>query len=56
MSLQKGLETIEPWLKKDRSGKSKKSSKLYKKFRNKWLRKTKIDEIPNTKIRYGYEY
>lgn len=57
MSLQKGLEQLEPWFrKKNHEGKSKKSSKWYKKFRNKWLRRTKKDEIPNTKMRKGYEY
>jgi hypothetical protein len=56
MSLKK-LEQFEKNLrKKDRQGKSKKSSKWYKKLRNKWLRKTKSDEIPDTKLRKGYEF
>lgn len=57
MSLKKGLEQIEKNLrKKDREGKSKKSSKIYKKFRNKWLRKIKGEETPNLKLRKGWEF
>lgn len=57
MSLQKGLEKTESaFRKKDKEGKSKNSSKWWKKLRNKWLRRTKIEEIPNTKIRKGYEF
>lgn len=54
MSLQKGLEQIEPNLrKKTREGKPKKSSKWYKLFRNRWLRRQKD---PNIRLRKGYEY
>ena len=57
MSIQKGLEKTEPaFRKKDKEGKSKHSSKWWKKLRNKWLRMTKLEEIPNTKIRKGYEF
>lgn len=59
MSLQKGLEKLEPWFrKKNHEGKSKtsESNKKHKKFRNRWLRRTDKEEIPNTKLRKGYEF
>ena len=52
MSLQKGLEQIEHHFHKW----GRNSKKWTKKMRNKWLRRTKKLEIPNTKIRKGYEY
>lgn len=57
MSLQKGLEKTENFFrKKNRQGGSKKSSKLYKKFRNKFLRLFNKEEIPPTKMRRDWEY
>lgn len=57
MSLQKGLEQLEPhFRKRNRQGESKHSGKWWKKLRNRWLRRTKKNEIPNTKIRKGWEY
>lgn len=57
MSLKKGLEQLETdFRKKNHKGKSKKSSKKWKKQRNKWLRRTKTEEIPNVKLRKGYEF
>lgn len=57
MSLQTGLVTIEPHLrKKNKEGKPKKSSKWYKKFRNKWIRRFKKEEYPPTKFRRDWEY
>jgi len=54
MSLQKGLEQVEH-LERRLGGKSH-SRKWFKKFRNKWLRRTPKEEIPNTKMRKGWEY
>lgn len=54
MSLQKGLEQIEH-LERTFKGKSH-SRKWMKKFRNRWLRRINKKQIPNTKIRKGYEY
>lgn len=52
MSLKKSLEQIE----RNFDGKRKHSRKKAKIMRNKWLRKTKKEEIPNTKLRIGWEY
>ena len=52
MSLKRTLEAIERHL----DGGKSHSRKWMKKMRNKWLRRTKIDEIPNTKLRKGWEY
>lgn len=57
MSLKGAIHTVEPWFKKkNRQGGSKKSSKWYKKFRNKFLRLFKKDEIPPIKLRKDWEY
>ena len=57
MNLQKGLEKTGPsFRKKDKEGKSKNSSKTWKKFRNRWLRRINKEEVPNTKLRKGYEF
>jgi len=50
MSLKRMLEQIEHFLPKHPS------AKLRKNYRNRWLRRHKITEIPNTKIRKGWEY
>lgn len=53
MSLQKGLEQIE----RHPNGKREKrhSHKLWKNFRNRWLRRSKL-EVPLTKKRCGWEF
>ena len=56
MSLQKGLEQTESHLIKTSHGIKRKSSKWYKLFRNRWLRRFNKLEKPNTKIRKGWEY
>jgi len=50
MSLQKGLEQIEHHWSRG------KSHKLWKKYRNKWIRRRKITEIPSTRLRRGWEF
>lgn len=52
MSLKNALEKIERHFD---NGKSR-SRKWAKKMRNKWLRRHKLEEIPNTKLRKGWEY
>ena len=51
MSLLKGLEQIEHL-----HGRKSHSRKVWKKFRNRWLRKFNKTEIPPTKLRKGWEY
>ncbi len=52
MGLKAFLEQIERgW-----DGSRKRSRKKYKNFRNRWLRRTTKEEIPNTKYRNGWEY
>lgn len=52
MGLKAALEQIERHL----DGKKSHSRKWMKRMRNKWLRRTKTEEIPNTKLRKGWEY
>lgn len=54
MSLKKWLEQVEHL--EQHLGRKSHSRKDYKKFRNHWLRRTPVEETPNTKIRYGWEY
>jgi hypothetical protein len=54
MSLKGNLEQIEH-LERFLGHKSH-SRKWYKKVRNKWLRQHSIEDIPNIKLRKGWEY
>ena len=50
MSLKRMLEQIEHLFGKSHSRKKMKTA------RNRWLRRTKKTDIPNTKLRKGWEY
>lgn len=55
MSLKGNLDQIEHFFGKT-TFKDSKRRKWYKKVRNKWLRLHDKEEIPNTKLRKGWEY
>lgn len=55
MSFRGNLEQIEHWFRPTTS-KDSKRRKWMKKVRNKWLRRTNKTQIPDTKLRKGWEY
>lgn len=55
MSLKGNLEQIEHFFRPTTSKDSKRRG-WYKKVRNRWLRQHSIEDIPNTKLRKGWEY